>query len=83
MSAVSDAKAAQYYQPKPVHSVCGNCLHFTSKTEEIRYSSYGAGSWMREYELRCGLGGFKVGKAGTCNSWRARPPSTVSVPQGK
>lgn len=44
---------------------CGNCLHFTS--EIVKEPSFVPGSyWEREKNLRCGIGGFKVGKSNWC-----------------
>ena len=44
---------------------CSNCLHFTSeivKEPAIIPGSY----WEREKNLRCGIGGFKIGKSNWC-----------------
>lgn len=64
MSKQSEAKEKQNYRSKP--DTCGNCAHFTS-TRETKLSPWDGTEWIEEKNLRCGLGGFKVGKSGTCD----------------
>jgi len=68
MSKQSEAKERQEYVDRPC--ACSNCRHFTSK---IANHSDGWGhKWIRETEIRCGLGGFKVKKMGSCKEWSGR-----------
>lgn len=70
MSAKSEAKARQGYRTK--HTPCRDCRHFTSK---FAYKSFYSPNddkvytYTTEYEKRCGLGGFAVGKLSTCNEF--------------
>ena len=62
MSKQSDAKDKQSYRDKPEWPECRHCQHFRS--DHIKDEHTG---WVSETNLRCGLGGFKVMKLGTCN----------------
>lgn len=75
MSKVSEAKAAQNFRAKPVHPRCADCQHFTMDRVEER-SSYmlNASVWIRETNLRCSLGGFKVGKQSVCDRFAQGEP---------
>lgn len=65
MSKQSEAKERQAYIPKLVPTVCSNCKHFESVlTQEP--GAYGGAIWVKETGVRCGLGGFKVMKMGSC-----------------
>lgn len=70
MSKQSEAKKAQGHVVKPAWPVCGNCRHFTCTTETI--SNVYTGSWTKESDKRCTLGGFATGKAATCkkHEWK-------------
>ncbi len=65
MSKQSIAKENQGYVAKPTWPVCGNCASYASEfvTEP---PAFGFGEWAREINVRCTIGGFKVGKSGTC-----------------
>lgn len=64
MSKQSEAKERQEYVDRPC--ACSNCMHYRSKIENL-------GMWITyETELRCGLGGFKVKKMGSCKEWSGR-----------
>jgi len=65
MSKQSEAKARQCYVEKPLPHVCSKCEHFRSD-EEVMLSY---GGWIKETNLRCALGGFKVKKTATCRKW--------------
>jgi ribosomal protein S14 len=65
MSKQSEAKARQGYVPKTVR-MCQHCKHF--KSDFIREPYLGR-VWIRETNLRCGVGGFKVKKTGACDQW--------------
>ena len=61
----SQAKTEQGYIKKPTWPVCGNCANYTSESV-TEPSAFGFGEWAREINVRCTIGGFKVGKLGTC-----------------
>ena len=64
MSKQSEAKEKQGFvkdSPK-----CSNCKHFTSDKEEVK-KQWSRDSWVFEKNLRCSIGGFKVGKSNYCN----------------
>lgn len=44
--------------------MCGNCKHFSTEKETI--SGWNGQEYTLEKKLRCGLGGFKVGKSNWC-----------------
>ncbi|RPE05535.1 hypothetical protein EGT74_24435 [Chitinophaga lutea] len=71
MSKQQKAKETQGYQAKPVMPFCINCQHFTSKVEQVK-SAWSVGTYTRESEVRCGIGGFAIKKQGTCNSFTAK-----------
>jgi hypothetical protein len=60
MSKQSDAKVAQSWQKKFQWPVCGNCANFKF---DLVDNGYG---YKAEKELRCSIGGFKVGRMDTC-----------------
>jgi hypothetical protein len=68
MSKQSDQKLAQGYIPKTTH-MCSHCKFFKSERVKKKYLSH---EWTHETNLRCGLGGFKVMKTGTCNAWTGK-----------
>lgn len=63
MSKQSIAKVNQSFRMKPVWPVCPDCTNF--KFDMVKETAWGA-LRMRERNLRCLLGGFKVGKRSTC-----------------
>lgn len=70
MSKQSKAKEEQQYNPKPVFPMCSKCVHFKSETEE-RKTVFGM--WIKEVNIRCGLGNFAVKKQGTCKIHQFKP----------
>lgn len=66
---IATTKKAQKYNPKPVWPLCGNCQYFRRNREhpDPRYPAY-----FRD-KPTCALGGFRVGKTGTCA--RHMPPN--------
>jgi hypothetical protein len=64
MSKQSECKDKQEFQHKPVWPICGNCKSF--KLDSIKEKGWGDSVWVREKNLRCGIGNFKVGKSDTC-----------------
>jgi hypothetical protein len=66
MSKQSEAKERQMYVPKLTPMVCSNCRHFESVVTQ-EPSQWGGRTWTKETGMRCGLGGFKVMKMGSCN----------------
>lgn len=60
MSKQSDAKLEQKYQLKPKFPMCSNCKFFKSDKKE------GTFGYIKESNIRCGLGGFAIKKQGTC-----------------
>lgn len=82
MSKVEAAKIAQGYIRKPVPKVCGSCAYFRSKVQQIQYSEWSTRTYSKHSELRCGIGGFKVGKGATCNRWDQRAQAQEGNPHG-
>jgi hypothetical protein len=68
---IAQAKERQQYTDKLIPSTCSNCAHFQSKVEE-RKSTWGNYTWTHESQLRCGIGGFKVKKLGSCSEWAGK-----------
>lgn len=80
-STAEAAKEAQGFVRKPEPSTCANCKNFTGKkilaSWMIKQNEADKAAGKREYyklanhgkegELRCGIGGFAVGKSSTCN----------------
>jgi hypothetical protein len=66
MSKQSAAKKMQGYMQKPILRNCANCKHFKMESETISSYSF---NYVRESNLRCGIGDFKVGKTSACNLW--------------
>jgi hypothetical protein len=64
MSKQSKAKATQGFQMKPVWPICRDCINFTF--DQVTEKGWGS-SYVRERNLRCALGEFKVGKTSTCS----------------
>ena len=62
MSKQSEAKEQQGYVAKPTWPVCGNCMNFRSDIKPVPWST----THTQETNMRCGIGGFKVSKLGTC-----------------
>ena len=56
------AKESQGYDAHPVPRMCANCEHFKFDEQESKYGGY-----IEHKNLRCGIGGFKVMKKGTCH----------------
>lgn len=71
-SKVALAKAEQNFQMKPAHPRCADCQHFTMDREQIPWSPYSSNTWTRESNLRCSLGGFKVGKTSVCRKFERK-----------
>lgn len=61
LSKVAKAKAAQNYTPKADPKFCMTCNHFLSDKVDNGYG------FMKEVNIRCAIGGFKVKKKGTCD----------------
>lgn len=69
MSKQSEAKVAQGYTRKAPPKNCAACKHFASTaTEETGHY----GTWHKESNLRCELGGFAVKKMAVCDKFEAR-----------
>lgn len=77
MSKVSETKIRYRYNAKPTWPVCSNCCHFSSKFEEMK--GWSNNTWIKESELRCTLGGFKVGRSATCAEHAPRVTSDAGV----
>lgn len=69
MTKQSEAKEKQGYIPKLKPPACVNCKNFTH--EEIIMKTPWS-SYVKDTNLRCALGGFKVMKMGTCNEWSSK-----------
>ena len=70
MSKQATAKLRQGYVAKAQPRTCAYCRHFTR--EQIPMSTPWR-TYLKDTNLRCALGGFKVMKMGTCNAWCAAP----------
>jgi hypothetical protein len=66
MSKVAKAKEVQGFQVKPIHPRCADCKNFSFDVIREK-STWGSAIYVSEKNLRCTLGGFKVGKNSTCN----------------
>jgi hypothetical protein len=67
-TAVTRREASGYTKAGPQ---CQKCEYFTCETEKRRNCM---GSVITsEFNLRCGLGRFKVNKTGWCPSYKAKP----------
>lgn len=67
MSKQSEAKEKQGYVRKAIPQTCVNCASFKCDSQ----TGFGGYTIMRN--LRCGIGGFKVMKSGTCNEFSGKP----------
>lgn len=63
MSKQSESKQKQMFQKKCPN--CGNCKHFKFETEKIM-GTYGSKEFIKQINLRCGIGNFAVGKSNWC-----------------
>ena len=70
MSKQSEAKERQEYVDKLIPCVCSNCMHYRSRFENV--PTLTGETYRSETDLRCGLGGFKVKKMGSCKEWSGR-----------
>ena len=81
MSKQADAKLAQSWMKKFEWPVCGNCSHFKCDSVSTVYG------YMPNKELRCSLGGFKVGRTDTCKKHssvtQVCAPNSLQHIQGK
>lgn len=70
MNKQSDAKAAQNWRKES--DTCARCSHFKCDIES--YPDYWDKSktHTKEKNLRCGIGGFKIGKSNTCDLFEPR-----------
>lgn len=64
MSKQSDAKSAQGYDPTPSARTCSKCAHYASDT--VSMPGYMGGTYTKEMNIRCGIGGFAVKKMAVC-----------------
>jgi hypothetical protein len=69
MSKASEAKKIQGYVDKAIPRTCMTCNHFTHDTIT---QTHGYGSFTRDTNLRCSIGGFAVKKMATCNGWEVK-----------
>ena len=67
MSKQSENKQKQGFQKK--YPCCSNCAHFRSEIVKEPSSIRENGFWEREKNLRCGIGGFKIGKSNWCKHY--------------
>ena len=63
MSKQSEAKMAQRYTK--ASACCKTCKNFSSETTEL-LRTYGPGTWVKESNKRCGIGGFAVQSSAHC-----------------
>lgn len=64
MSKLQEKKDQIGFRKAP--DMCQNCIHFTSKKEEVKYA-WSSQTHMTESKLRCSKHGFKVLKMSVCN----------------
>jgi len=64
MSKQSEAKKRQNYNPKPILRHCSTCANY--RFDKVTMHGEFGGTWDVESNMRCGIGGFKVMKRGTC-----------------
>lgn len=76
MSKQADAKVAQGFRRKPGWPVCANCSNF--KFDHVLEFN-GLYNLYVDKNLRCGIGGFKVGKTDTC--LKHTPMESKEVPE--
>jgi hypothetical protein len=64
---------------KPLLSVCANCLHYCSK--EVFSHEFIGLKYYVEKDIRCGIGGFKVSKTGSCHrfKWEGEDINKASI----
>ena len=64
------AIATQQYTPKSIPPVCGNCSNMKFDMELPKWMQLDPDDWddscKRATNLRCGIGGFRVKKQGSC-----------------
>lgn len=65
MSKQSEAKEKQGFLKKS--PMCSNCKNFTFDSEQIK-NQWSSQMWTKESNLRCSIGGFKVGKSNWCTN---------------
>lgn len=65
MSKQSVAKEKQGYEEKPVLPICSNCGYFKSEFDK----PYTGSNYVREFNLKCTLGGFTCKKTATCDRY--------------
>ena len=65
MSKQSEAKAKQGFRKES--AICSTCAFYTSEIEDVKRWQ---GDYTIESKLRCGVGGFKVGKTNWCTLHR-------------
>ena len=63
MSKQEEAKKAQGYTK--ASACCKTCKHFSSTVADMP-GSYGGGTWIKESNKRCGIGGFAVQSSAHC-----------------
>ena len=72
MSKQSEAKIKQGYVPKAIPQTCVNCASFRLDVATLP-TGCGNGTYRKETNLRCCIGGFAVKKMGTCNEFSGKP----------
>lgn len=63
MSKQSEAKEKQGFLKKS--PTCSNCIHFSVEKEDYQ-TQWSSQTFTREFNIRCKLGDFKVGKSNWC-----------------
>lgn len=62
MSKQSENREKQGFQKKS--PCCGNCVNYTS--DSLPKEGWDGNTYYHETNLRCGIGGFKIGKSNWC-----------------
>lgn len=68
MSKQSENKEKQGFQKQS--PCCGNCVNYTS--ENVLQTGWNNELYYRETNLRCSIGGFKIGKSNWCKEHKLK-----------
>lgn len=71
MTKLAQAKLKQGYVSKAQPRTCMHCTHYKMDRMEV-VNGFDLSRYNVDRHLRCGLGGFKVMKMGTCNLWERK-----------
>ena len=69
MSKIDEKKKEQGFIKKC--PMCSSCINFKSKKESVK-RPWSSQIFTVESEIRCGVGGFKIGKSNWCNLYKSK-----------